>query len=306
MYNKTKSIIKDVLKKLNLQDYNFINTFIPPAWYTIIKTYCENKKINKKQLIFDNNVKNFLDKLWFYNWECNILKETILPIRTITTQYSDDEIEETTNDFDKLLKNYLWAWKDSLIRNIIKILWELLNNISHHSWKKDLNSDLWVLISENFQSWQYYKKNNFLQIAIVDSWVWILSSVRRVLPHIQTAEDAIKKALEPKFTWWTTLNCMWKDLSWFYNAWVWLTTSLETIKRLEGDIFIWTKDCLFSYNWKEKQEKFEKIQTWKWTFVVLNIYTKKDININFVDIRKWYLWDNSLEIKDFDNNIDFW
>lgn len=74
MYNKTKSIIKDVLKKLNLQDYNFINTFIPPAWYTIIKTYCENKKINKKQLIFDNNVKNFLDKLWFYNWECNILK----------------------------------------------------------------------------------------------------------------------------------------------------------------------------------------------------------------------------------------
>lgn len=163
MYNKTKNdIIKTILEKLDSEDTNFIKFFMSPAWYTIIKTYCDKNKINLNNLKFDDNVEEFLNKLWFYDWKYEISKDTVLPIKTITTQYCDDEIEETTNKFGELLKEYMWKWKDNIIRNIIKILWELLNNISHHSWEKDLLNDDWkVFISQNYQSGQYYSKKTF-------------------------------------------------------------------------------------------------------------------------------------------------
>lgn len=114
--------------------------------------------------------------------------------------------------------------------------------------------------------------------------------------------------MEPKFSWGTTLENKWKDWAWIYNAWVWLTTSFEIIKKLAWDIFIWTKDCLFSYNWEIRKEYFELIQTWKWTFVVFNIYTDRDIEVDFDDIRTKYMSFGSkcLKNQDFDNNIDFW
>ena len=309
MFIKTKNQILDVVKKLNENSNDFTSNFISPAWYTIIKTSHEkyNKDLNK--LLFSSWTNNFLNLLWFYdNREYNISKikrSKILPLKTINSQDWTD-IDNISNEFYEILNEFLWYKNIWLTKNITCMIWELLNNISNHSWKSDLYDNTWeVTILSNYQSGQYYKKNNFIQISIVDSWKWILSSVRKKLPDIQNTEEAIKKALEPWFTWWTTLNDNNKNYNWTYNAWIWLTTTLDIIKKLGWDLFIWTKDCLYCYNWKKWDESFLKMPNWVWTFVVFNIYTDNVLEIDFSELRKQLLNDSILS-QDFDLNIDFW
>lgn len=67
-------------------------------------------------------------------------------------------------------------------------------------------------------------------------------------------------------------------------------------------MFVWTKDYLYSYHWKKWEEMYEKIPTWKWTFVVLNIYTKEEAEIDIFDVRNKYL--NEEEV--FDIDLNFW
>jgi hypothetical protein len=273
----------------------------------LIKTLYKKNNKNLEKLNFLKDIKRFLSVIWFFddNYNLsNIKREKILPIKSINSQIWED-IETINNEFIKLVKNFLWNKNQQLIDNIYNIVWELLNNICHHSWVEDINSNSWdVIISANYQSWQFFDKKNFIQISIVDSWKWILASVRQKVSKIETAKEAIKKALQPWFTWWTTLQNSSKNFQWIYNAWIWLTTTLDIVKRLKWDLFIWTKDCLFCYNWKKDKEKFIKIPNWTWTFVVFNLYTDYNIEVSFSDIKNQLLWNNKDEI--FDINFDLW
>lgn len=310
MFNDTKNQIIEVIKRLNEGNSDF-SFFIGPVWYTLIKTFYDNNWIDIKPdtICFSRNTRIFLYDLWFFDiWEYCISstkRKKILPIKTVNSQYWEN-IDNISNEFYGILSEYLWVNNKQLINNITKMIWELLNNICNHSWTPDVNDNTWeVIISANYQSWQYFQRKNFIQISIVDSWVWILSSVRKKVPWINNSEDAIKKALECWFTWGTTLEKWSRNFSWMVNAWVWLTTTLEIIKVLGWDIFIWTKDCLYSYDWKEDKESFEKMDNWKWTFVVFNIYTDTDSDVNFDKLRIDLLWKSKNDSK-FEKSIDFW
>lgn len=296
MYNKTKDVIKDFLKTFDEWEKIFTN-FMPPIGYTLLKTFAKNKKIELNNFAFKNQVKSFLNNLNFFDDNCKILNKKVLPIRSILNQ-EWLEIDEITNEFWNLFKIFLWDWKENLISNMITMLWEMLNNIAHHSWTPDRLNRNQSFIEANYQSWQFFDKKNFIQIAITDAWIWILSSVRRKDNKIQTAEDAIKKALEPHFTWWTITN-----KNGISNAWMGLTVTREMMKAIWWDFFIWTLDCLYSYNWKTWEENFERIPKWKWTFIVLNIYVNKESDISMLDIRKEYLKEND---ENFDLNLNFW
>ena len=297
MYNRTKDSIIYILECLSKWEKEF-KWFIPPACYTILKTYAKSKDIDLDNLNFEKKVKLFLDEINFFDdSNFNIKAKNILPISTIHTQDWND-IDEITNNFWELLKCFLWNKEKKLVSNMTNMLWELLNNVAHHSGETDKNGyNSLSMINYNFHSWQFFYKENFIQIAIVDAWIWILSSVRKKIPKIQETSEAIKKALEANFTWWSILN-----KNWISNAGIWLTVTFDTIKKLWWDMFIWTKDCLFSYNWDSKKSLFEKIPNWKGTFVILNIYTNKETNVNFYDIKNNYLknWNN------VDLNINFW
>lgn len=308
MYSKTKTQIIEIVNKLNGNNFNFSDTFISPAWYTIIKTHFEKNNLIINDLVFSDNVKSFLNNLWFFNKNdyciSNLKRSKILPLKTINSQ-DWSEIEEIWNEFYKLLSEFL-PENTKFIANISSIIWELLNNISHHSWKKDVYDDTWdVIISTNYQSWQCYNNKSFVQISIVDSWIWILSSVRKKKPEISKASDAIMKALELRFTWWTTLDPKNKNFSWITNRWIWLTATFDILKKLKWDLFIWTKDCLFSYNWKQDKEYYDKIINWSWTFIVFNIYLDWNSDIDFSKIKQDLLWEG-WNIKDIEINIDFW
>jgi len=313
MFIDTKNQIIEVIKRLNERDIDFTSIFISPVWYTLIKTFYDDKKIKITNLVtieFSRNTRIFLYNLWFFDdlsdySISDTKRQKILPIKTINSQDWKD-IESTGNEFYNMLNEYLWAWNKQLTMNISSMIWELLNNISNHSWTTDLNDNTWeVIISANYQSWQYFQKKRFIQISIVDSWIWILSSVRKKASWIDNAEDAIKKALECWFTWWTTLEKGSRNFSWIVNAWVWLTTTLEIVKELHWDMFIWTKDCLYCYNWKEDKEYFENISNWKWTFVVFNIYTDSNSDIDFQKLREDLLWKTKNDSK-LEKSIDFW
>lgn len=295
MFNKTRNTIKNILENLSNWDKK-INGFVPPIWYCLIKTFSKDKNIDISEFEFKPKVKNFLNSLNFYDENCETEVDKILPIRNIPTQ-EWKEVDLITNEFWDLIKKFLWSWKEKLASNMIKMIWELLNNIAHHSWEIDKNNHNQAFIYDNYQSGQYFDKSNLIQIAIVDAWIWIFSSVRKKDKNIKTAKEAIKKAFEPHFTWWTILNS-----NWISNAWLWLTVTLEIIKKLKWDMFVWTKDYLYSYHWKKWEEIYEKIPTWKWTFVVLNIYTKEEAEIDIFDVRNKYL--NEEEV--FDIDLNFW
>lgn len=294
MFDKTKSTIIKILK--DLSEWNReISGFMPPIWYCLTKTFADWKDIDINEFKFDDKVDSFLRTLNFYDNDC-INNSKILPIRTIPNQ-DWPENDLIANEFNNLIKKFLWTWKENLVSSMYKILWELLNNIAHHSWEIDKSNPSQAYIFPNYESWQYFEGSNLIQMAIVDAWIWILSSVRKKKREIQTAEEAIKQALEPHFTWWTILNN-----NWISNAWLWLTVTLEIIKRLKWDIFIWTMDCLYSYNWNSWKEYYEKIPSWKWTFIVINVYTKEESNIDISNIRWKYLKNDEI----FDLNLNFW
>ena len=292
MYTETNRDIMYLLTKLS-QDECYFPGFASPTIYVLLKTYAKENNIDLNSYTFDNNVYEFLKRLNFFDDQHEIKSPCILPIRTITSQETQ-EIDRTTNLFSELLKKITQNTNDNLMKNIEAIIAEMLNNIDNHSGKPDKDNPTQVYISANYQSWQFYKNAKCIQIVVADAWIGILASVRRKVQEIQKTEDAIKKALEPKFTWGTRLNN-----SWHSNAWMGLTTTLEAIKQLEWDLFIGTKDCLFSYNGRTWEEKYETIPPWKGTFVIFNIYTDTDTNIDFSDIKRTLMQND--EIFDFED-----
>lgn len=273
------------------QDERIFECFASPTIYVLLKTYAKENNIDLHSYTFDFNVHSFLKRLNFFDDQHEIQSPWILPIRTITSQ-ATEEIDKTTNLFSDLLTQFTWNKKQKLMKNIQAIIGEMLNNIDHHSGTPDADNPEQVYISANYQSWQFYKKAKCIQIVVADAWIGIMASVRNKIREIERTEDAIKKALEPKFTWGTRLNN-----SGHSNAWMWLTTTLEAIKQLGWDLFIGTRDCLFSYNGRTWEEKYETIPLWKGTFVIFNIYTDTDINIDFSDIKNTFF--------EKDENFDF-
>lgn len=310
MFSKTQKEILSILEKLSKSDYDF-SWFISPAWYTVIKSFFDLHQMDIGNVSFSNsNVTSFLKILWFFDENDYSIVESkqkkILPIRTINSQDWTD-IEIITNEFSNLLIEFLWRDYENLIAPMTKMIWELLNNISDHSGERDLYDETWeVIISANYQSWQFYSKKNFIQIAIIDTWVWFLNSVKKKAPEILTARDAIEKALEARFTWGTTLDPNNRNFSWITNRWIWLTTTLEILKKLEGDLFIGTRECLYGYNGKTKETIFEDMPlVWKWSIVIFNIYTDKNIGLDFMEIEEKLLGTSEIN-SDIENSIDFW
>lgn len=267
LYNETKNTILKVLEKLvdnKVSDFRDI-WFLNPIWYCIIKSYAKDRKIDLNKLIFNNSVADFIDQIWFFDsiyqldWEKN--KSKILPIYSINWWGEKDEVEEISNKFYNQLDLILDDDKKWVLKYLSTAISELLNNIEHHSEK-----EFW-LIAENYSSGQIYSKNKqCLQIAIVDSWIWIFSSIRSKY-NIKDTKEAILKALERWITWTTQLE---KWNKWYNNQWLWLFETKEIIEKLNWDLFIWTKDILYIFNWNN--EEFIKLpNNWKWTFIVLNI-----------------------------------
>jgi hypothetical protein len=219
-----------------------------------------------------------------------------VPIYSITAIWDEENIGI---EFMKVLNKKIIN-KEYLLNGVQKVIWECLNNIIDHSWSLDYNKD-WIRC--NYSSWQYFKQKDFIQIAIVDGGIGILSSLRKKYPNLESWKDAIKKALEAKISGWKSLSRENKEYIQYSNRWIWLTTTLEIIKKLKWDLFIGSRDYIFTYCWSTWKTNFIDIKNtaWLWTFVVLNIYSI-DITLNISEIESNILW-----IDDFDiNNIDFW
>jgi len=266
MYDKTKDTIKIIVEKLLNNDYDFRGIFISCIGYNLIKTYAKTFNKNLLDFVFDESVDWFLSEIGFYDDNFKLsnhnTQQRITPIYSI---YWFWEVEKISSNFYDRLEIILRKEYKSVIANLSNAIFELLNNIEHHSW-----ANLWE-IADNFSSAQIYLWKWFLQIAIVDSWIWILSSVRKKDRNIETADKAILKALERGFTWKTQLINQWH-----HNKWLWLTKTKEILKQLEWDLFIWTRDYLYCYNWESNKEEFVKFNNpWRWTYIAINVYYNK-------------------------------
>lgn len=296
MFIETKNIILNVIRKLNDNNKNFKDIkLLPPAWYCLIKSYTLNKKSELDSFDFNNNVNSFLNSINFFQ-EKKIWVDYILPIMSISSRWDEEKIWWL---FMKIINDKIKN-KQNLLNWIQKIIWECLNNIIDHSWSEEYNID-WLRC--NYSSWQYYYRKEFLQIAIVDNWIWILKSLRKKYPEIQCWKEAIKKALEAKISWWKSLSRDNIQYTQYSNRWIWLTTTLEIIKKIKWDLFIWSRDYIYSYCWKTWKEEFIDIKDniWWWTFIILNIYSSDLIDLNISEIESKILW-----VKEKDIFIDFW
>lgn len=293
-FDETKNnilIILDLLKK-NSKDFTCFN-FMQPVWYTLLKVHSFKHGLDLDTFKFTNNVRFFLSNLNFFDDKCKINAKNVVRLSTIT---QDWDVEIISNKFFDVLEWYI-EHHPSLLTWVKHIIWEWLNNVYDHSW-----SEQWLL--NNYSSWQYFTNWWFLQICISDWWVWILSTIRKKYQEIQSTKEAVKKALEAKVSWWKFLNKEYRNLIQYSNRGIWLTTTLEILKRLKWDLFICTKDILYTFNWETWKEKFIDIsdRLWTWTFLVINVYSN-DNDVNIEEIEKMLLWDKNDEKGVV--NIDF-
>lgn len=208
---------------------------------------------------------------------------------------SIEDVEKHSISFWEILSKYID--NEKLVWNMKRVVWELLQNISDHSWMNNC-------VIYNYSSWLKFPTTWILQISIVDTWKGIYNSLIKRYPEIKNSWEAIIKALIPQVSWWNILN---KD-DWYnphktYNQWIWLSTTKEVVERLWWSLFIWTRDYLYQYSeWKEKLEKFSNDHQWLGTFVVISVPTNNSQWVNIDLINKWLLWEESSIDKNI--NID--
>jgi len=281
MFIRVKDNLKTILTNLNSNNFDFTNIFIDPIWYTLIKTFFEKNNLDLNQIKFSKESMEFLTTLWFFNQKdfdlSNLKMKKILPIKTIDS--SEEEINDISEEFEKLLKEYLIVEDKRLLEDFYTMTSELLNNIVHHSWKRDVfdNTEDEEICS-NFQTGQYFLKSNFIQIAIVDSGIWIYASIKKKHKNIKTTQMALEKAFLEGVTGGYTHKLKKKDLKNQSNRWIGLTKCLNIVKENKWDLLLWTKDCLFTYEgktWKKNYENFDN-NLWTWTFIVFNIYIENN------------------------------
>ena len=57
---------------------------------------------------------------------------------------------------------------------------------------------------------------------------------------------------------------------------MWLTKTKEILKQLKWDLFIWSRDYLYCYNWEKDKEEFVKFEkSWRGTYIAINLYYDK-------------------------------
>ncbi len=270
MENKIYNNILEILSKLKNNNLDFRWIFISPIGYCLIKTYVQDKGLNIKDCIFDDNVDWFLSQIGFYDWKYNLVNDyaihNVSPIHTINSM-SWEEIEQIVNKIYLQISSQLWNEYKTVVNKLNDALSELLNNIQHHAWTIEKWDEITENIPFNFSASQIYRNDETIHIAIVDSWVWIFSTIRKTNPSIwEDVEKAIKLALKR----WVSGASQIKKYYWIHNQWLGLPKTKDIIKNLEWELFIGTRDKLYYFSWKKDKEKiFDLPIKWKGTFLVL-------------------------------------
>lgn len=301
IYLKTQNDIQEIIKILNTWcDFSWKNFLTPVEWWVLASFLKNNPEVEIQNLTTDT--KNFLYRIWLFqslsipyvpdNYKTHP-HDHIIDLMLVNSEL---ECEKIAAAFCRTCNIQLWERRDQFFQNLEKIISEIATNIVHHARAEET----W------FACWMYYKKTGVLQIAIVDSWIWIKDSLTRAYPKLDTHKDAIKKSLEREITW--------NIETWLYttqtrNAWCWLTLSSRWIVLNWGDFFICSWDYLFWQSlWGgEKREQWEYIKQeyrWDWTIVVFNLYASKDNKQSM-----WEVWDlifdDTME-EPVDFYINFW
>ena len=138
MYTETHENIIYLLTQVS-QDERIFEGFASPTIYVLLKTHAKENNIDLHSYTFDPNVHSFLKRLNFFDDQHEIISSCILPIRTITSQETQ-EIEQITNSFSELLKQFTQTANDNLMKNIEAIIAEMLNNIDNHSGAPDISN----------------------------------------------------------------------------------------------------------------------------------------------------------------------
>lgn len=274
MFENTLSSIIDTIKCLrnwwNRYDFTW-QKFLEPCSYALISSYCGKNEIPLDEIMFHDNVKPFLKNIGFFWGECSIKAENVFPMKSVCNR---EDVDSVTTHLMQIFHSFVHLKnKDFLEPKIADLISEGLNNVADHSWD----------FTNNCISWQFFHKRNCLQIAIVDSGVWIFSHLRKIY-SIENSEEAIKLALMPEISGWKRPDMTSRSFTWTYNAWMGLHKIQEILKQVKWDLFLGTKESLYCYNWIDDKESYISISDSKWigTFLVFNIYSDRDIQKNWV------------------------
>lgn len=275
IYNRTLEEIKSVWLLLG-SHYDSIDFLWPIGW-GLIASFSKKNKCDLSHTRFQSNVASYMDFIGLLdspNTKASNNYEHIIKLEPISIWMDCDAIAEKVYDISS---KFLHHRKDELYNNLRYFVSEFTLNIPHHSQDKDTA----------FICGQYYKKAEVLQIAIVDSWIGIYESLRST-QSIEWHKDAIAKAITPWVTWnpWTSAYWIWHR-----NMWYGIPTCKKTIESNSWDFFLGSWNFMIAFNGKgvESNENYtaEYIELpfhWQWTFIVFNLYTDKEQNIDYAYI----------------------
>jgi len=214
----------------------------------------------------------------------NSKNEAISYVKTILSEGSSTSYMP----FQKFTQN-----TDKITSDIVKLIIGNISNLNDDE-KNDLSNYLKYMIAEmmdnvichaqselgGFVTAQYYpKKNNKIQIVIIDNGIGLLRSLQDNYPEITNEEEAITKALEEGTSGYKPTNSLYPSRT---HAGRGLYILSQIIDITDGKLLIVSSDTIYRSN----QNTFQKIETsFQGTLIAFELF-EKNLEYEFGQIFK--------------------
>ena len=182
---------------------------------------------------------------------------------------------------------------DKITSSIVKLIIDNISNLNDYE-KNDLSNYLKYMIGEvmdnvichakselgGFITAQYYpRKNNKIQIVIIDNGIGLLKSLQDNYPEITNEEEAITKALEEGTSGYKATNTLYASRT---HAGKGLYILSQIINITDGKLLIVSNDTIYRSN----QNTFQKIETsFQGTLIAFELF-EKNLEYEFGQIFK--------------------
>lgn len=261
----TFSNIENLLKQINSKEIMISDLqWIEPIGIALLKIYNDST----------GSIINFT----------NSKNEAISYVNTILSNGSSTSYMP----FQKFTKN-----TDRITSDIVKLIIDNISNLEDHE-TNDLSNYLKYMIGEmmdnvichaqselgGFVTAQYYpKKDNKIQIVIIDNGIGLLKSLQDNYPELTNEQEAIIKALEEGSSGYKPTNSLYPSRT---HAGRGLYILSQIINSTDGKLLIVSNDTVY----RSSQNTFQKIETnFQGTLIAFELF-EKNLEYEFRQIFK--------------------
>jgi len=252
-----------------LNKNNNFNTiqWVDPIFVVMTRAYQSNENLP----LYINN--DYFKKMLTSNFE---RFKTFSPVENISNRIDVEKVADHLVSI--MLKNFTHIEDRDIkdLRDYIQYMFsEIMNNVADHSHS----------VVGGYAMAQYYPQLKKIQFAVSDCGVGFLENIKLKFPHINSEEDAIKKALEKGVT--ATRATMYGSQK---NAGYGLYAMQEILKLTSGRFCIISNDTILKCD-NGSISSVKLLNPWAGTVIAFE-FLESNINHNMDYFKRNFLWND--------------